>query len=51
MLVAVEARKLEHDRPPTLNQRKKDNQHKSSYTYVSTFLESTVDTHWDLMLP
>ena len=34
--VAVEARKLEHDRPATLNQRKKEYQHKPSYIHVPT---------------
>ena len=33
----VEARKLEHDRPPTQNQRKKEHQHKSSDIHVPTF--------------
>ena len=35
--VTVDARKLEHDRPPTSNQRKKDNQHKLPYSHVPTF--------------
>ena len=33
----VAATKLEHDHPPTLNQRKKEHQHKSSYLHVPTF--------------
>ena len=32
----VATRKLEHDRPPAPNQRKKDDQHKSSYIHVPT---------------
>ena len=36
-LTTVEARKLEHDRPQTQNQRKKESQHKSSYVHVPTF--------------
>ena len=32
----LEARKLEHHRPPTLNRRKEEHQQKSSYVYVST---------------
>ena len=35
--VTVGARKLEHDHPPTPNQRKKDNWHKSSCIHVPTF--------------
>ena len=34
---AVEARKLEHDRPPTPTQRNKDDLHKSSYIHLPTF--------------
>ena len=34
---AVEARKLEHARPPTRNLRKQESQHKSSYIHVPTF--------------
>ena len=42
----VEARKLEHARPPTPNQRKKENQHKSSHIYVPNFWsQSTVNPH------
>ena len=33
----VEGRKLEHDRPPTTNQRKKEKQHKPSYMHVPFF--------------
>ena len=32
----VEARKLEHSRPPTPNQRKMENPHKSPYIHVPT---------------
>ena len=37
----VEAAKLEHARPPNLNQRKKRNQHESSYNNVSTLGKAT----------
>ena len=35
---AVEARKLEHDLPPTLSQRRKQYQHKSSCIHAPVFL-------------
>ena len=35
--LTVEARKLEHDGPPTPNQRKKNCHHKSFYIHVQVF--------------
>ena len=40
--LTVEARKLEHDRPPSPNKNKKNNQHKSSDIHFPTF--------WSLLL-
>ena len=36
-LLTVEARRLEHDRPPIPNQRKKEDQNKSPYIHGPTF--------------
>ena len=47
---SVEARKLEHDRPPIPNQRKEANQHKSSYIHVPTSLETTVSFMYSILL-
>ena len=45
--LTVEATKLEHDRPPTPNQRKKEHQHSSSYMQVPTFRSLLVVGPWN----
>ena len=55
LMSTVEARKLEHDRPPTPKQRTKENQHKSSYIHVPScwsllYLEVRGTYHWVITL-
>ena len=42
LVATVDASKLERDRPPVPNERKKEHQRLSAYIYIPTFLESTV---------